>query len=60
MTGYRRNFIAGGSFFFERLCDVQQGDGFRKGSTHPTGWSVGQHARLNEIEESQDESLQVL
>ena len=36
MTDYRRNFIAGGSFFFERLRDVQQGNGFRKGSTHPT------------------------
>ena len=30
MTDYRRNFTAGGSFFFERLQDVQQGDGFRK------------------------------
>jgi len=28
MTGYRRNFIAAGSFFFER--DVQQGDGFAR------------------------------
>jgi hypothetical protein len=37
MTGYRRNFIAGSGFFFERLYDVQQGDGFRKGSTDPTG-----------------------
>jgi len=35
MTGYRRNFIAGRGFFFERLWEVQQGDGFRKGSTHP-------------------------
>jgi phosphoribosyl 1,2-cyclic phosphate phosphodiesterase len=33
MTDYRRNFIATGSFLFERL---QQDDGFRKGSTHPT------------------------
>jgi hypothetical protein len=37
MTDYRRNFITGCGFFFERLWDVQQGDGFRKGSTHPTG-----------------------
>jgi hypothetical protein len=29
-------FTAGGGFFFERLWDVQQGDGFRKGSTDPT------------------------
>jgi hypothetical protein len=34
MTGYRRNFTAGCGFFFERLWDVQQGDGFRKG-----GWA---------------------
>jgi hypothetical protein len=38
MTDYRRNFIAGCGVFFERLQDVQQGDGFRKGSTHPTGY----------------------
>ena len=31
----RRNFIAGCGFCFERLQVVQQGDGFRKGSTHP-------------------------
>jgi hypothetical protein len=35
MTDYLRNFTAGCGFFFERLSDVQQGDGFRKGSTHP-------------------------
>jgi hypothetical protein len=35
MTDYRRNFIAGCGVFFERLQDVQRGDGFRKGSTHP-------------------------
>jgi hypothetical protein len=40
MADYRRNFIAGGSFFVERLWDVQQGGGFRKGSTHPTGWQI--------------------
>jgi hypothetical protein len=40
MTDYRRNFIAGGSFFFERPWDVQQGDGFRKGSTHPTRYAA--------------------
>jgi len=33
---HRRNYTAGCGFFFERLQDVQQGDGFRKGSTHPT------------------------
>jgi len=33
----RRNFIAGCGFCFERLQVVQQGDGFRKGSTHPMG-----------------------
>jgi hypothetical protein len=37
MTGYRRNFIAGCGLFFERPWAVQQGDGFREGSTHPTG-----------------------
>jgi hypothetical protein len=35
MTGYRRDFIGGGSSFFERMSNVQQDDGFRKGSTHP-------------------------
>jgi hypothetical protein len=39
MTDYLRNFTAGCGFFFERLSDVQQGDGFRKGSTHPTGFN---------------------
>ena len=38
MTDYLRNSAAGCGFFFERLQDVQQGDGFRKGSTHPTGY----------------------
>jgi hypothetical protein len=32
MTEYRRKFIAGSGFFFERLWDVRQGDGFRKGN----------------------------
>ena len=49
MTDYRRNFITGGSFFFtvnlaeRRLRLLTQHvdelrDGFRKGSTHPTGY----------------------
>jgi hypothetical protein len=37
VTDYRRNFTAGCGFFFERPQDVQQGDGFRKSSTHPEG-----------------------
>ncbi len=51
MTDYRRNFIAGGSFFFtvnlaeRRLRLLTQHvdelrDGFRKGSTHPTGYGL--------------------
>jgi hypothetical protein len=40
---YHRNFTAGCGFFFERLRDVQQGDGFRKGSTHPTGYGLTPH-----------------
>jgi hypothetical protein len=36
----KRNVTAGRGFFFERRWDVQQGDGFRKGSTHPTGWII--------------------
>jgi hypothetical protein len=39
MTDYRRNFTAECGFFFEWRWDVQQGDGFRKGSTHPTGYN---------------------
>jgi hypothetical protein len=35
VPGHRRNYTAGCGFFFERLQDVQQGDGFRKNSTHP-------------------------
>jgi hypothetical protein len=33
---HRRNYTARCGFFFERLQDVQQGDGFRKNSTPPT------------------------
>src|SRR5260221_6621401 len=36
MTDYRRDFTAKCGFFFERPQNVQQGDGFRNGSTHPT------------------------
>jgi hypothetical protein len=35
VPGHRRNYTAGCGFFFERLQDVQQRDGFRKNSTHP-------------------------
>jgi len=35
VPGHRRNYTAGFGFFFERLQDVQQRDGFRKNSTHP-------------------------
>mgnify|MGYP003409082453 CR=1 FL=1 len=38
MTGYRRDFIAGGADFGEQIEPAEQRDGFRKGSTHPTGW----------------------
>jgi len=31
--------LPGAGFFFELLSDVRQGDGFRKGSTHPTGYT---------------------
>jgi hypothetical protein len=48
MTGYRRSYIAGGGFFFERPQDVQQGDGFRKGSTHPTGSTAAQGAGVGD------------
>jgi len=44
---YRRNFLAGGSFFFTvDPADRQllQGDGFRKRSTHPAGSDAKQRA----------------
>ena len=40
MTDYRRNFTAGCGFFFEWPQDVLQSDGFREGSTHPTGFGL--------------------
>jgi hypothetical protein len=35
MPNHRRNYAAGCGFFFERMQDIHQGDGFRKNSTHP-------------------------
>jgi hypothetical protein len=40
MTDYRRDFTAKCGFFFERPQNVQQGNGFRNGSTHPTGYGL--------------------
>ncbi len=36
-----------GGFFFELPWDVQQGDGFRKGSTHPTGYFCGPESEIS-------------
>src|SRR5205814_6429710 len=51
MTGYRHNFLAGGSFFFTvDPADRQlQGDGFRKRSTHPTSYGRKAESVVKEV-----------
>jgi len=54
MTDYRRSFAAGCGFFFERLQDVQQGDGFRKCSTHPSGLAQNGQRPDHEVDRSRE------